>query len=108
VREIGTLRSLGFRRRHVLALFTVESAVLAAVASGVGLAATWTLTRLINAAQVSYDGGVAATPIPLTVSLVPAACLFALVFLSGVAMLAALLPARRAARLGIPDALGHV
>ncbi len=108
VREIGTLRSLGFRRRHVLALFTVESALLAAVASSVGLAATWGLTRLINAAHVSYDGGVAATPIPLTVSLVPAACLFAVVFLSGVAMLAALLPARRAARLGIPDALGHV
>ena len=50
----------------------------------------------------------AATPIPLTVSLVPRACLFAVVFLSGVAWLAALMPARRAARLSIPDALGHV
>lgn len=107
VREIGTLRSIGFRRRHVLGLFSFEAALLGAVSSGVGLVATWGLIHLINGAGLSYNGGVAATPIPLTVSLVPAACVFALVFLSGVAMIAALLPARRAARLSIPDALGH-
>ena len=107
VREIGTLRSLGFRRRHVVGLFAIEAALLAALSSGIGLVATWGLVRLINAAGVSYSGGFAATPIPLTVSLVPAACLFALIFLSAVAILAALVPARRAARLAIPDALGH-
>lgn len=107
VREIGTLRSIGFRRRHVVALFTLEAALLATVSSGVGLVATWALVQAVNAAGLSYNGGVAATPIPLTVSLVPAACIFALLFLSGVAMLAAVLPARRAARLPIPEALGH-
>lgn len=107
IREIGTLRSLGFRKRHVLALFSVESAILALCASAVGLGATVALTQLINRAHFSYDGGVAATPIPLSVSLVPGACAFAVLFLSGVAVLAALLPARRAARLAIPDALGH-
>jgi putative ABC transport system permease protein len=108
VREIGTLRSIGFRRRHILGLFTAEAAMLAAVSSAVGLVATALLIQAINGAGLSYSGGVAATPIPLTVSLVPAACVFALAFLSGVAMLAAILPARRAARLSIPDALGHV
>jgi putative ABC transport system permease protein len=108
VREIGTLRSLGFRRRHVLTLFTLEAGMLAAVSSAVGFAATVALIRLINGAGISYNGGMAATPIPLAVGLVPAACIFAVVFLSGVAMLAALVPARRAARLSIPDALGHV
>lgn len=107
VREIGTIRSIGFRRRHVIWLFTFEAAILALVSSGVGLVATWVLTRVINSAHISYDGGMAATPIPLTVSLEPLACAFAITFLSGVAVLAALLPARRAARLGIPDALGH-
>jgi putative ABC transport system permease protein len=107
VREIGTLRSIGFRRPHVLALFTMEAALLAAASSAIGLVATWLLASAINGAGFSYNGGIAATPIPLTVSVVPAACVFALVFLSGVAMLAALLPARRAARLTIPDALGH-
>jgi putative ABC transport system permease protein len=108
VREIGTLRSIGFKRRHVIALFAFESGLLAIASSVVGLGATWVTTRIINAAEISYDGGMAATPIPLTVSLVPSACVFAVVFLSGVAVLAALMPARRAARLGIPDALGHV
>lgn len=108
VREIGTLRSLGFRRHHVLALFTLEAGILAAISSGVGLVATVSLVHLINGAGISYNGGMAATPIPLAVRIVPAACIFAVVFLSGVAMLAALMPARRAARLSIPDALGHV
>jgi putative ABC transport system permease protein len=108
VREIGTLRSLGFRRRHIVGLFALESGLLAMASSAVGLAATWVTTRLVNAAAISYDAGMASTPIPLTVSLVPGACAFAVVFLSGVAVLAAFLPARRAARLAIPDALGHV
>jgi putative ABC transport system permease protein len=108
VREIGTLRSLGFRRRHVVTLFTTEAALLAVVSSGLGLLGTWGVAELVNATQISYDGGMAATPIPLTISVVPTACAFAVLFLSGVAMLAALVPARRAARLSIPDALGHV
>ena len=108
VREIGTLRSLGYRRRHVLALFTVEAALLALVACAVGLVATVAVASGINAADIGYRGGLAAQPIPLTISIVPSACLFAVLFLSGVAVLAAIMPARRAARLAIPDALGHV
>jgi putative ABC transport system permease protein len=108
VREIGTLRSLGYRRRHIVTLFTMESALLAIVSSIVGLAATAALVALINGADVTYSGGIASQPIPLSVSLLPSACLFATAFLSGVAGLAALFPARRAARLAIPDALGHV
>jgi putative ABC transport system permease protein len=107
VREIGTLRSIGYRRRHIVALFTLESAMLALVSSAVGLAATAVLTAVINGADATYSGGIASQPIPLTVSLLASASVFATVFLSGVAVLAALFPARRAARLPIPDALGH-
>ena len=107
VREIGTLRSIGYRRRHIVALFTIESAILALVSSLVGLAATAVITALINAADVTYSGGIASQPVPLTVSLLASASAFAVAFLSGVAVLAAVFPARRAARLPIPDALGH-
>jgi putative ABC transport system permease protein len=107
VREIGTLRSIGYRRRHIVALFTMESAMLALLSSLVGLAATAVITALINAADVTYSGGIASQPIPLTVSLLASASAFAAAFLSGVAVLAAVFPARRAARLPIPDALGH-
>jgi putative ABC transport system permease protein len=107
VREIGTLRSLGYRRRHIGALFTIEAAMLAGLASCVGLALSAGAVAIINGAGLSYKAGLAAQAIPLTVSLLPRVCLFATVFLGSVAVLAAALPARRAARLGIPDALGH-
>jgi putative ABC transport system permease protein len=107
VREIGTLRSVGYRRRHITWLFTLEAALLAAVASVVGLGVSAVLAWLVNEAEISYKAGMAAQAIPLTVSLIPRACLFATVFLSGVAVVAAWYPARRASRLAIADALGH-
>jgi putative ABC transport system permease protein len=81
--------------------------MLALVSSLAGLLATAAMTALINGADVTYSGGIASQPIPLTVSLLASASAFATVFLSAVAVLAALFPARRAARLPIPDALGH-
>jgi putative ABC transport system permease protein len=107
VREIGTLRSVGYRRRHIGALFTVEAALLAGVASVVGVLLSAIAVAAINAGGFSYKAGLAAQAIPLTVSLLPGVCAFAAGFLGTVAVVAAALPARRAARLGIPDALGH-
>jgi putative ABC transport system permease protein len=108
VREIGTLRSMGYRREHVVRLFTLEAGLLALVASGVGLVALALAVASINGAGITYKGGVASQAIPLSVSLLPSSVLFATVFLSGVAVVAAMLPARRAARLRIATALGHV
>ena len=107
-REIGTLRSLGFLRRHVLALFMLEAALLAMLASAVGVILTLGATLAINHLGITYKGGMAVEAIPLAVQVVPGAYLFAVGFLSLVAMAAAIVPARRGARLAIPDALGHV
>jgi putative ABC transport system permease protein len=107
VREIGTLRSLGYRRAQITALFTIEGGLLALVAAATGLLASAGIVTAINAARLSYSGGIASQPIPLTVSLQPRAIAFAVLFLGGVAVLASFFPARRAARQAIPDALGH-
>ncbi len=107
-REIGTLRSLGFLRRQIVALFALEAAVLAAIASAIGLAITVGVTVLVNAAGVTYDAGLLAQPFPLHLELVPRTYAGAAVFLATVAALAAVVPARRAARARIPDALTHV
>lgn len=107
IREIGTLRSIGYRRPHIVRLFTLEAAMLSLVACGVGLVALVVVTTLINGAGITYSGGISATPIPLTVSLRTTAVVFGTLFLSGIAVFAAWFPARRAARLAIPDALGH-
>lgn len=106
-REIGTLRSLGFLRRQVVALFALEAALLATLASGIGLVATLAVTAAVNAAGISYTAGMMAQPMPLEVALVPATYALAALFLAFVAALAAVLPARRAASRRIPDALTH-
>lgn len=107
VREIGTLRSLGFRRTHIVQLFTLEGALLSIVSSAVGLVVAALAVAAINAAGITYSAGVASQPIPLTVSLLAGTAAAAAAFLVAVAVGAAFLPARRAARLAIPDALGQ-
>ncbi|HET8540978.1 MAG TPA: FtsX-like permease family protein [Anaeromyxobacter sp.] len=107
-REIGTLRSLGFVRRQIVALFALEAGILAAIASALGLAVTVAVTALVNAAGVTYDAGIMAQPFALQLDYAPRTWVAAAAFLAAVAALAAVVPARRAARARIPDALTHV
>jgi putative ABC transport system permease protein len=106
-REIGTLRSIGFRRKHIVAMFAWESALLALLSASVGLVLTVVFSFAIDHAGITYDGGVSADPIPLRIAFVPGTYLQAAVFLCAIAVVATLLPARRAAAMRIPDALGH-
>lgn len=108
VREIGTLRALGYQRGGILSLFAAEGLVLGAVGAGIGVVVTVTIAVLINSAGVSYVPPSSSSPVPLTVGLVPGSLFTILCLLALVSMLAALVPARRAARIEIVDALGHV
>jgi putative ABC transport system permease protein len=107
-REIGTLRSLGFLRRHVVGLFAVEGALVALAGTAVGAGGALAITWLVNRAGIFYDAGMMAMPIPLHIGVYPATYLAAAGFLSVLAAAAAVLPAREAARRRIPDALTHV
>lgn len=107
-REVGMLRSLGFLRRHVVALFLLEASLLAVASCAVGALCALALIAAGNRAGVTYKAGVLADSIPLAIAVVPGVWLAAVAFLSAVAALATWLPARRAARLAIPDALAHV
>ncbi len=106
-REIGTLRSVGFRRGQIVRLFAIEAALLAVLASGIGLAATVVLTAAANASGVTYSAGLFAQPIPLAVRYLPGTWAAAAALLSAIAATAAVLPARAAARIRIPEALTH-
>lgn len=108
VREIGTLRALGYQRGGILSLFAAEGLVLGAVGAGIGVVITVTIAVLINSAGVSYVPPSSSSPVPLTVGLVPGSLFTILCLLALVSMLAALVPARRAAKIEIVDALGHV
>lgn len=107
-REIGTLRAIGLKRSGVVWLFATESLVLTLAGCLVGLLVTLGVRYGINVAGISYTPPNSATPIPLLVDMDAERILFTLVLMGVVGTLAALLPARRAARQPIIDALGHV
>lgn len=99
--EVGTMRALGFQRRSVLGAFLVESILLALVGGGIGvlLASALTMTRVstLNFSNFSEIGfGFA-----LSGGVVLSALIFALVM----GVVGGFLPAVRAARLNIVNAL---
>jgi putative ABC transport system permease protein len=107
-REIGTLRSLGFLRKHIITLFALEGAFLSLFASVVGLILTLGIATAVNFAGVMYKGGVASEPIPLRMQYLPGVYLTSAIFLCVISLFAAVIPARNAAKQSIPDSLGHV
>ena len=108
VREIGTLRALGMKKSGIVRLFAVEGAVLGGVGCLVGALASVAVASLINAAQISYTPPSSSGAVALLVAVLPRMLAASALFLTLVATLAAFWPARRAARIEIVDALGHV
>ena len=107
-REIGTLRAIGLKRSGVIKLFTVESMLLSLIGCVAGLLITLLVRYGINVANISYTPPNSAAPVPLLVDLDAGRTLFTFFLMGLVGTLAAYLPARRAAKKDIIDALGHV
>jgi putative ABC transport system permease protein len=108
VREIGTLRALGMKKSGIVRLFAVEGAVLGGVGCLVGALASVAVATSINAAQISYTPPSSSGAVALFVAVLPRTLAASALILTLVATLAAFWPARRAARIEIVDALGHV
>jgi putative ABC transport system permease protein len=103
-REIGTLRALGFGRGNIVSAFLKE-AVLLGIASGViGLAAASTMQWL----KISTTNFQTFSEIVFSLILTPAIALEVLLFAVFMGVLGGVLPALRAARLEIVDALRSI
>jgi lipoprotein-releasing system permease protein len=93
-REIGILRAVGTPARRVLAIFLIQGGVLGLLGSFVGSALGALFAKLFEGMTSNPDG----TPrFPVTVD--AELLLFASVLATGIGLLAAVIPARRAARL---------
>ncbi len=107
-REIGTLRALGLKRRGVGLLFAIEGAMIGLFGSILGIILNIVAWAIIRAVAPTYIPPGVSTPVILTVNLVPQFMIIMMIFLVFLSLIAAILPARRAARQNVVDALGHV
>jgi putative ABC transport system permease protein len=102
------LRAIGLKRSGVVKLFTTESMLLTLIGCCTGLAITVAVRWGINLADISYVPPNSASRVPLLVDLDLGRTLFTFVLMGVVGTVAAYMPARRAAKKDIIDALGHV
>ncbi|HXQ50682.1 MAG TPA: FtsX-like permease family protein [Stellaceae bacterium] len=108
--EIGTIRAMGLRRRGIRWQFIVEGALLGALGATAGLVLAVVVSYAVNAVGLTWLPPGNANPIPLRLEFAGALRLIIATWLGLVliATLAALIPANRAARLPVVDALRHV
>jgi ABC-type lipoprotein release transport system permease subunit len=109
-REIGTLRAIGMQRRKVLWLFLLEAFLLGASGTSLGALAGAGLGALVNAARLGVPESVQMFLLQqqLTLRIETAAVAGAVGALTLLTTLAAILPARRAARLRPVTAMHHI
>lgn len=107
-REIGTLRAMGMKRRDVSLLFAVEGAMLGFLGSVMGIIINLGIWAIIRIIRPTYIPPGISTPVALIVDLVPLFMIVLLIFLVILSLMAAILPARRAAKQNVVDALGYV
>jgi putative ABC transport system permease protein len=106
-REIGTLRALGLKRRGVSKLFAIEGSLLGVFGSLIGIVLHTCVWAVIKTLSPTYTPPGISTPVPLNVSFVPETLFVLMCCLIGLSLIAAIVPARRAARQNIVNALGH-
>jgi putative ABC transport system permease protein len=108
--EIGTTRALGVQRAGIRRQFVVEGALLGALGATVGVVVAALAAFAVNHAGLSWTPPGNAQSTPFQVELWGRTSLIAVTWLALtlIATLAATVPAKRAARLQIVDALRHV
>ena len=108
--EIGTIRAMGVRRRGVRTQFIVEGALIGAIGATFGAILALAIGAAVNHAGLTWmpPGNSSAAPFRVDVWGHPLLIGGTWLVLTLVAMAAAFIPANRAARLSVVDALRHV
>jgi ABC-type antimicrobial peptide transport system permease subunit len=101
VAEIGTLRALGFQRRSILAAFLLEALMLG-LAGGVAGLAFASAMQLVSFSTTNFQSF---SELAFGFRLTPRIAVASLVFALAMGLVGGFLPALRAARMEIVDAL---
>ncbi len=106
--EIGVMKAVGARDRHIQMLFLVEGALIGLAGSGLGLLSAWLVSYPLDRLARRLAEQQAQTPLSQSFFVFPWWLLLAVpLFVTMLTMLAALYPARRAARVNPMTALRH-
>jgi len=109
MREIGTIRAMGTKRRGVLSLFLIEGLILGALGGALGL-----VFGIIAAKLLSIKGIYIPPPPTMTegytalINIVPKDLIFAFSLAVGTSLVSSIYPAFKAARLKVVDALRYI
>jgi len=107
-REIGTLRSLGFFRKDIRTVFTIEGFLIGLSGSLLGTVFSVLFSLAVNQIQFIYYAGFLTDPVPFLIGLKPSLYIVSLVILCTIAGVAAFLAANRTVRQPIPELLTSV
>lgn len=108
-KEIGTLMAVGTSSKRVLTNFLLEGLVIGLLAGTAGLVLGLILSFMINHAGIMMPPPPGSTSgYPLNVHYVLEVYLGTFIFMVTTAVLSTLVPAFRASRMKIVDALGHI
>jgi putative ABC transport system permease protein len=108
IREIGALRSFGFKRRDISIMFMYEGVFLALFSCLAGIAVTFLCSLMLNFSGITYKAGILSAPIYLTVALNPTVWMLNTIWLTSLAAGTAWFAARKAATMVVADAMRHV
>jgi putative ABC transport system permease protein len=108
--EIGTTRAMGVRPAGIRLQFVTEGAFIGALGASFGTLVAIVIALSINHAGLTWTPPGNAEAVPLRIDMFGKPALFvgSWLVLTLVATLAALIPANRAARLSVVDALRHI
>jgi len=108
IREIGTLRAIGFSRRSVLASFILESLILCLAGGILGTALAFVLFNLVLTKPTGTMNFVTFSEVLFNFRLTPPLIVGGIAFSLAMGLLGGFFPAARAARLKITSALREV
>ena len=108
IREIGTLRSIGFRRSDIVLMFSAEGLFIGAFSCITGLVVTVMLSLLISHAGLTFKAGILSAALPVRISLALSTWLSSLFVLCLITSGVSWVVSRKAARTVIAETMRHV
>lgn len=103
--EIGTLRALGESRRDIVSQFILESMLLSFIGITLGILISLGCIRIVETVKIMTEMPGASTPFQIKIFFMKSSVIYASILASVTTVVATLIPALRASRMDIVEAL---